>query len=441
MSKKNALSSLYLYLLLSILFVGSIFYLGFVAHQKDFVGIIIPYTLSFCVYVFIIFRLDVSQNFLMLMCLALLSRFILLFSFPNLSDDIYRFLWDAQLILDGQNPYLLLPEDIVSSENEGLYDQLNSKSYYSPYPPVAQVIYSIAAYSTSTLSSFSFVIKAFTLLAEIGSLYFIIKTLDLLNISRNRVFIYALNPLIIIELMGNLHFESFMVLFMISSIYFLIKDQYGKSAISFVLAIASKLLPLMFTPFILAYMGLRKSVSFLTIMGVSLLMIFIPIIIGVFSGTFLSSVGLYYQKFEFNASLYYVLREVGFLIYGWNTISTLGPLLAILTFAAICGTWYKKRDDINKNNIFLYLLFTISIYLFTATTIHPWYLALPLVFCLFTDLRFPVIWSGLIFFTYSNYSYATYHENLWIVCIEYAIVYGFLILELRKAITKKASLN
>jgi len=432
MSKNILLSRSFVFILFAI-FLGSIYSVGFLSDQKDFAGIIIPYSISFCIYILFVFKLDRSDYFFGLLCLAAVCRILLLFSFPNLSDDIYRFLWDAHLILDGQNPYLLLPDNIVTQENQALYDLLNSPSYYSPYPPVAQIIYSIAAYvSDADLQIFSLVIKLFTLTAELGTIYYMVKLLDLLDLARTRVFIYALNPLIIIELMGNLHFESFMILFVMGTVYHLIKSNYTMSSVAFVLAIASKLLPLMFTPFLLAYLGIKRSIRFLIITCILTMVVFIPIIIGIIDGTFLSSVGLYFQKFEFNASLYYLLREVGFLIYGWNTIGTLGPTLALSTLGAICFVWYKQRSKIVPSNLFLYLLFTITIYLFAATTVHPWYVALPLAFCLFTEFRFPMIWSGLIYFTYYNYSQTPYQENLWIVFVEYAIVFSMVIFELRK---------
>jgi len=441
MNKRISLHG-FIVVILSAIFFGCIYYLGFETHQKDFIGIIIPYATGFCIYLLLLYKFDLSNYFYWLLGLGVVCRVLLIFSFPNLSDDIYRFLWDAQLILDGQNPYLLLPENIVNVANQELYDNLNSQSYYSPYPPVAQLIYTVAAYlGSSDLQIFSLVIKLFTFLAEIATLYLIINTLKLLKLNRSRVLIYALNPLIIIELVGNLHFESFMVLFMIAAIYYLIRSDLNRSALSFTLAIASKLLPLMFTPALLAYLGIKKSIKYLSLVGFCLAICFVPIIIGILNGAFLSSVGLYFQKFEFNASIYYLLREIGFLIYGWNIINTLGPALAMVTLLSICGIWYRFRYVIDRDHIFLFLLFSISIYLFFGTTIHPWYVALPLAFCLFTEFRFPVIWSGLIFFTYYNYSTTPYQENLWIVALEYMIVFCILILELRKYQTKKASLN
>lgn len=427
---------------ISLLYCSLIVYLTFVPAQNEFLKIILPYSGAFALYCLLIFKTEIDNYFTTLLALGITCRGILIFAYPNLSDDIYRFLWDAELILEGKNPYLYLPENLVNANNQELFEKLNSKNYYSPYPPVSQIVYLIAAsLSSGKLFVFSIIIKSLTLLAEIGTLSYMLKILDNLNLTKARVLIYWLNPLILVELMGNLHFESFMVLFMMATVYHLMANREIKSAIAFVLAIASKLLPLMFTPFILAYLGFKRSIKFIVISAISFIIFFIPIIVGIVNGTFLSSVGLYFQKFEFNASIYYLLRELGYLIYGWNVIGTLGPALGTFTLFSICLVWYLNRSNITKKNIFNFLLFAISLYLFTSTTIHPWYVALPLAFCIFTDFRYPLLWSGLIFMTYINYSYDTYNENLVIVAIEYSLVIGFLIFELKNHRIKKASLN
>ena len=72
-------------------------------------------------------------------------------------------------------------------------------------------------------------------------------------------------------------------------------------------------------------------------------------------------------------------------------------------------------------------LWAICIYLFLATTIHPWYAILPLALSVFTKYRFTIVWTGLIWLTYINYNYAEYHENLWIVALEYLGVLVWLV--------------
>jgi len=441
MDKKKNLRGLSL-LILSILFLASISYVGYVPSQGEFIKIIVPYTVAFFLYALLIFRVDMQNYFTSLLLLAIAVRVILVFSFPNLSDDIYRFLWDANLILEGKNPYMHLPSNIVVGDTQQLFDKLNSQDYYSPYPPLSQLVYTTSAMiSTGNEYWFSVLIKAMTFLAEIGSIYYILKILKQLQLDRTRVFIYALNPLILIELLGNLHFESFMIFFMLMTVYFMINQNVIKSSLTFILAIISKLLPMMFGPFILAYWGIKRGFKFSIYTGLGLLIVLIPVLYSMIDGVFFSSVGLYFQKFEFNASLYYVLREVGFITHGYNIIGMLGPGLALITVSAILWIWFKYRSSIDAHNLFLFLLFTISLYLFCATTIHPWYVALPLVFCLFTDFRYPVLWSGLIMLTYVNYSFVEYREVMLIVFIEYVFVFGFLIYEFNNHRHKKALMN
>lgn len=441
MDKKISLNGFSLACLF-IVFSIAILYLGYQPQQNDFLEIIIPYSIAFGIYVFLAFWSDCERYFLPLILLAVFIRACLVFSFPNLSDDIYRFLWDANLIIDGKNPYLFLPTDVVTDTNQALFDQLNSQEYNSPYPPISQIVYTTSALiSGGDYYIFSVIIKAMTFIAELGSLYFIIRLLEKLKLSRHKLFIYALNPLILIELMGNLHFESFMILFVLMTVYFLTADKPGFSAVSFVAAIMSKLLPLMFTPFVLAYLGIRKSIKFSLVGALVFLILALPILQGMLDGAFFSSVGLYFQKFEFNASLYYLIRSIGYSIYGYNIIGTLGPILGIITFSSIILLWYRYRARVNQANIFYFLLFSISVYLFFATTVHPWYVALPLVFCLFTKLRFPVVWSGLIMFTYINYSFVEYREVMLVVFAEYLIVFLFLAHEIRNLLNKKALLN
>jgi hypothetical protein len=46
---------------------------------------------------------------------ALLFRLLLLFAVPALSDDFYRFLWDGRLSLEGINPFLYTPRQLIQS--------------------------------------------------------------------------------------------------------------------------------------------------------------------------------------------------------------------------------------------------------------------------------------------------------------------------------------
>ena len=351
---------------------------------------------------------------------------------PNLSDDIYRFIWDGRLLVNGYNPFEHLPSHYmeqatrIAGLTQELYQALNSPNYFSIYPPIAQLNFALAVFlfPNSILGS-AIAMKFFLFAFEIGSIFLIIKLIHYFQLPPKNVLLYALNPLIIIEITGNLHFEGAMIFFLLLAVYLATKQKYDWSALAFALSVASKLLPLMFLPFFIARLGWKKSLRYFAIVGICLIVLFSPLVSGVFIHNFSNSLNLYFQKFEFNASIYYLFRWVGYQWKGYNLIQGIGPLLAMgtLTTILILAFWERKRA--NWNNLATTMLCAISFYLAFTTTVHPWYTALPLVLCIFTPFRYPVIWTGMIILTYINYSYIPYWENLWIVALEYAVVAGY----------------
>ena len=417
-------------IILAVSFIAEITNICFLYEQSDFSRYIWPFTIAFFSYLFILFNDRINQPLRFWLGTAILVRILLVFSFPNLSDDIYRFIWDGNIWQTGENAYSLLPAEVLGSSehlNEELFSALNSPEYYTIYPPFAQLIFwfsSLPFWGSWAMSSV--VMKLFMLLAEIGSIYFIVKILDQLSIPRSRVLLYALNPLVIIEIMGNLHFEGFMIFFLLLFIYHALRYNMRASSASMALSVGSKLLPLMFLPFMIRLMDRKMLRQFYFRTGLILVLLFIPIILGLTQlGNFGQSLDLYFQKFEFNGGLYYLLRYIGQVLTGYNLIWYIGPGLALIALLLIiCLAMQIPRERMDQFP--KYALFAFTIYLLTATTVHPWYLCLPIALCLFTRFRFPIVWSGLIFLTYINYSYEVYWENMWVVALEYVLLGGYI---------------
>ena len=500
--------------ILALILIFLITYLGYFTEQSEFAKIIGCYLPLFAIYAFTLKKIETKNAIYFFVATGILLRFILLFSHPNLSDDLYRFIWDGRLLINGFNPFDHLPTYYIDNQIaiEGitptLFSKLNSPEYFTIYPPIAQLTFATAVglFPNSIWGS-ALVMKLFLFFFEIGSIFLIIKLLRKFKMPPKNVLIYALNPLIIIEICGNIHFEGAMIFFLLLAIWLMVSDllsfqnlvnlnatylpesqeiqvqnrgqqsltkswRLSKSgmfsAIAFALSIASKLLPLMFLPFLIKRLGWKNSFQYFTIIGITLVLLFFPLINGVFIENFGNSLNLYFQKFEFNASLYYVARWIGFQTIGWNMISVIGPALAICTpiliflMAGLEKFNFKppapkgertvqnnrKSNHLPQSNSPLgaggehttntigiwqtlpqKFLFAICIYLLFTTTVHPWYVALPVVLCSFTSFRFPVVWSALMVLTYINYSYPIYQENLWMVGIEYTILGFFLIYE------------
>jgi hypothetical protein len=166
--------------------------------------------------------------------------------------------------------------------------------------------------------------------------------------------------------------------------------------------------------------------------GVSCGLFFAPLLLSEgFLAGFSSSLELYQKKFEFNASLYYLARAYGYLDVGWNQIAVFGPWLARASAAGILLlALLDRRPD--WASLPVGWLWAFVLYLLCATTVHPWYLSVPIMLCCFTNWRFPLVWSFLIMLTYTNYLTEPYHENLWLVTVEYLAVAGFAFWEWRR---------
>ena len=420
--------------LIGLAFIALVFVLVFWVERSDFLLLQVLYFGCFGLYLLAYRNAKSLHDVNLFIGVAMVARLLLLFSFPNLSDDIYRFFWDGKLWHAGINPFDALPSHYAEQGfpkglNQTLYDQLNSPNYFTIYPPIAQFIYYIATFTSDVFTS-AIVMKLFLFAAEIGTIWLLIRLIKQHDLEEKSVLLYVLNPLIVVELMGNLHFEGVMIFFVLLSYFWLVKGWQRLSAVAFAFSIATKLLPLIFLPFLIYKLGWKKSLEYFVIVGVVTAALFWPLFGAFFIENFGDSLNLYFQKFEFNASLYYVLRWLGYQVYGYNLISVFGPLLALMAGTIIFAKAIKEKTNRLKN-LPEQWLWTIIIYLLCTTTIHPWYIALPIVLSIFTNYRFPIVWSALIFLTYVNYSYEPYFENIWAVALEYSLVLTYLIYESR----------
>jgi hypothetical protein len=176
-------------------------------------------------------------------------------------------------------------------------------------------------------------------------------------------------------------------------------------------------------------LGLAKLLGFYLIIGITVVLGFLPILSSVFIENFMTSISLWFQKFEFNASFYYIVRWVGFQSRGYNIIETAGKALPLVTIGILAGlSFFRKNNSFEK--LVTAMLFGFTAYLFLSTTVHPWYLAIPLMLSIFTNYRYLMVWSFVVILSYAAYTSAGFQENLWLVALEYIIVIGVFIKEL-----------
>ena len=379
--------------------------------------------------------------------ISFLFRAVFLLSIPNLSQDFYRFIWDGRMILEGWNPYLATPEFFISksefpiSQSQELYDGMGklSAGHYTNYPPLNQICFLIAGlFAGKSILGSVVVMRLLIIAADFGTLFYGKKLLNNLNISNYHIFWYLLNPFIIIELTGNLHFEGVMIFFLVWSLYLLQKGKWRQAAIVLACSISVKLIPLIFLPLFYHWFtnkefssefGISRLLSFYAIIAVITLLLFLPFYSSEFISNYAETVGLWFQKFEFNASIYYIAREIGYTFSGYNEIAIIGKIIPIVVILYVLIISFFRKNK-STTQLITAMLMVLSFYYFTSTTVHPWYIATLLVLSLFTRYRFPLVWSLVIMLSYLSYGNSETKENLWIIGLEYTIVYGVFLWEI-----------
>lgn len=419
--------------LLVILLSSIAYYLfAYTTQRTDFDKVLTYYTLLFICFVLLYKYSRLSTKWLLLA--GILFRFLFLFSTPNLSDDFYRFLWDGRALLNGINPYLILPQnnpELIANGAE-LYNGMGNMngSHYTCYPPLNQFAFTIPAIISENGILISTIIMRLTLIiADIITLFFSLKILELFKIDKRKILLYFINPFIIIELTGNLHYEGMMIAFLSASLYYLFTSKNHLSALLFAGAISIKLIPLIFFPVFYKKLGFKKIFIYGIIVAITNMVLFIPFLSQDLVDNFMSSIELYFQNFEFNASIYYIIREIGYQVKGYNIIQTVGRVTPFIIISiTLILSFFRKNNQ--KQTLITSMLWVICCYYFLSSIVHPWYIAIPLFLSLFTKFKFPLLWSYLIILSYSAYTSSSYQENLWLVGLEYVLVFGTLFYEL-----------
>lgn len=423
---------------LSILIVlasaGFYFAFAFYLERSDSIRL---FTLFAALFFFCIKLIQFEKwNFKFLLVAGILFRLVFLFAVPNLSQDYFRFLWDGQLILQGVNPYLFTPDQIMAKgevilQNAGtLHEGMGSLSarHYSNYPPLNQLFFALASLLGGKGIISSLVsLRILIILADIGIYHFGKKILLRLNKSPHLIFWYFLNPLVIIELAGNLHFESVMLFFFIWAMSLLSLKKWMPAAVVYGLSVAVKLVPLMFLPLLLKNLGTGKSLGFYAILALVLAMVLMPFYSPVFYEHYSSTLSLWFNNFEFNASIYNLVKWIGIQWEAkpWELIKVYGKITPYLTIGIVVLLTFLRKNQ-KLETLFTSMLIALTFYFFLSTTVHPWYILFLLILCIYTDFRFPILWSALIMLSYFAYINPEVEESLYILAIEYLAVFGFL---------------
>ena len=423
-SKASIIAGIYV-LILSVL----IYFIGYETPRESFYQFFFLFLLSFGLF-YAVYLNRQEWNFKLFFGIAIFLRVILLFAVPELSNDFYRFIWDGELINQGINPYALVPNDLIvqgpiysNPYMRLLYHGMGelSQANYSCYPALNQFLFYIPTKFFDSIEANVISFKLMLIMADIGIIVVGKKILDHLKKPAHLIWLFALNPFVILEFSGNVHFEGVMIFFILLSIYLVLKNNWVFAAVFFGMAVLIKLIPLMLLPFLFKRLKVVPSIGFTALTAIVVILMSMILLDEVLLSNMMQSINLYFETFEFNSSLIFLLREYSFTTVGYNELTYYGPLLsniaAVLILLLALFKAYKTEQY-----IFTGMLFALTIYYICATTVHPWYISMVLIFSIFTHYRFGLIWSLMIMLSYFAYSQTDFKENMLFIAIEYGLL-------------------
>jgi len=158
--------------------------------------------------VWLVLRWPSPRGALLVIILAAVAMRLIAVTAPHvLTDDAFRYVWDARVQSAGINPYLYVPADERLSQlrDEEIYPYINRKETYPTiYPPTAQMVFFLGARIVDGIRGMQILI----LVLDLVAIWAIVQWLAARGQGRERVVIYAWHPLPLWELSGMAHIDG-----------------------------------------------------------------------------------------------------------------------------------------------------------------------------------------------------------------------------------------
>ena len=344
-----------------------------------------------------------------ILAVALLLRLMFLFSPPQLSDDIYRYLWDGSILLRGQNPYAAAPATIhPPPELAAIHPHINHPEFVTIYPPAAQAVFAGGAALGGTLSG----LKAFLVLLDMGLCVLLVLLLRRLGMPVWRATLYAWNPLPVVEIAGSGHVDSAGLTMLIGAFCLLLVGRKNRAAHATgpwpflcsgaLLAAAGmvKLFPFVLAPllFLLVPVGRRRYFSAGFVASLMLLIVpFLPQLANMFA-----TLDSYARNWEFAGFAFSTLRSLTGSGALARLILSTAFLLAVTVILIRCAaTIRRSASPADSARQALQGCYAIAMALLLLTpTLQPWYALCLAVFLPFCAGPAGLLLCWVVFLTY-----------------------------------------
>jgi alpha-1,6-mannosyltransferase len=324
---------------------------------------------------------------------------------PGFDDDVHRYVWDGRVQRLGYNPYLLVPGDPTLA---GLHTSetrtLNNPEVPSPYPPGAQLFFR----AVTSIHESTFGLKVAFVACDFAIVFVLLDRLRRTRQGEHWVLAYAWHPLLAIEVAGSGHVDIVGVLLLLVSAASLARHWRAVAAMSFGLAVAVKLLPIVLLPLYWKRVRMRDA----ALAAIVLVLLYVPFL--KHGRIPIGSLGTYVQRFRFNDPVFATLERV-------TAPQVVAGLAVLVGFLA--AIWMRRKSAEGSSDAFAW---PMAASLFCAPVVYPWYLLWMLPFLKSTSTLPILVWTLSILPTYYVWHLRTVGRPWlvpdWIVILEYGSV-------------------
>jgi len=349
---------------------------------------------------------------------ALIFGAALIFAPPLLSDDIYRYLWEGRLWLEGVNPYRIAPDDpALAHLRDGLWIPINNKPLASIYPPLSQALFVVAQW----LGGEVWTLKLLALLGHVSCAALIAK----IGSARKASLALALNPLLLSEAALNGHLDILCGLALLLSAWALARHRYVQAGVAVVAAVGLKVVGLIALP-----LFARRPRQFVAT-GLAATLLLLPMVCSRTPVDPVSGPGQFATRWRGNESVFGVLDWLSRQVLEQDSAALLARSLAALVLLGLCVlVAWRRVAPLAAIRALLWALLLLS------PQVHPWYLAWLLPIELAASGSAGLVWSAAVLCAYVPLdrwvAEGVWDMPPWVRIVEYSLVGLALVLDPRR---------
>ncbi len=353
-----------------------------------------------------------------------------------LSDDIWRYVWEGRVQLQGHNPFLEAPAELAEvGTGDPVWQRLNNPETPAAYPPVGQLFLRLVASTGGGATTF----RLAFLVCDLATMFLLAAWLARTGRRPALACFHALCPLVVAELCAEGHNDALAIMLMVACFAVFGRSPQARNAVAagvlLGLAGAAKFLPLVVLPWLV-----RRDRRVAVPCALAFVASYIPFWHG-FERVPEMFEGLvqYGARWRHNDSIFAAVIGATEWLQGqlrWLARFEAQRLskLPLALFFVLATVWIFRRER-EPSHAFVLLLVPVFA---LAPTLHPWYVCWVVPFLAVKPL--PAHFALIALVSLSYHVLARFHhgdgvwqEDPWLKLVGYVPFYGLLVFSALRA--------